>query len=397
MPNPVKYEARDGSKTWRVRFRHRGRQTSETFHTLAAAKIFCADIDSRGVEYAMRLRDAEDREALRGKTLDQVLEDYLEWRTPRFRTDRTVKDYRRRYELAIKPALGGMPVAAITPEAVQKWVDDLHVGKVGAKLRIVEGERIHEPISPKTIADRHALLHSLMKHAMRRHWTDSDPCADTDLPKRHKRPPKGLRPAEWQALYAALQQIDPDAADLAFFMLSTGWRWGEATALTTYDVEDDGRNMWATVSQVMRRNATGRTVIVQDAKSEAGLERRVRLDPGVHDLMRRRVSRARSGALVFTTKTGAAWHHSHFRSRAWEPAVDVANLNRRPTPHWLRHTHVAWMVIGGANLPELKARIGHASIETTIDVYGRMVSDVSDDALSAFAAMRGGGHPQIES
>jgi site-specific recombinase XerD len=106
-------------------------------------------------------------------------------------------------------------------------------------------------------------------------------------------------------------------------------------------------------------------------------------------MVRGRVARARPGSLVFTTKNGAAWHHPHFRSRAWEPAVDVANLARRPTPHWLRHTHVGWMVLAGASLPELQSRIGHASIKTTIDVYGRMVTDVSPVALDAFAAMRG--------
>ena len=170
-------------------------------------------------------------------------------------------------------------------------------------------------------------------------------------------------------------------------MISTGWRWGEATALTTYDVEDDGERVWVTITQVMRRGATGRTVPVQDAKSAAG-ERRVRLDATCAELVRRRVRVARPGSLVFTTQSGAAWHHSHFRSRAWEPAVDLANLARRPTPHWLRHTHVGWMVLSGASLPELQSRIGHASIKTTIDVYGRMVTDVSDTALDAFAAMR---------
>ena len=33
-------------------------------------------------------------------------------------------------------------------------------------------------------------------------------------------------------------------------------------------------------------------------------------------------------------------------------------------------------------------RIGHASIKTTIDVYGRMVQDVGDGALDAFSRMR---------
>jgi hypothetical protein len=46
------------------------------------------------------------------------------------------------------------------------------------------------------------------------------------------------------------------------------------------------------------------------------------------------------------------------------------------------------MALTGASLPELQSRIGHASITTTINVYGRMLNDVSDRALDGFAAMR---------
>jgi len=395
MPKPVEYRSSKGVKSWRVRFRHEGKETSETFRTQAAARIFCADIANHGTAYALSLREAEDREARRGKTLDQVLDAYLEWKAARVRSDRTIKDYRSRYELAIKPMLGDRPIASITDETVTDWLDALVIGKTGAKTRIIDGERTTVPLSAKTIADRHALLHALMTFALQRKWVDTDPCATTELPKRHRKAPKGLRPGEWQALHAALEQINPDAADLALFLVSTGWRWGEATALSTYDVEDDGENVWVTVTQVMRRDATGRTHVVPDAKSDAA-QRRVRLDPEAASLVRRRTRSSRPGGLVFTTATGAPWHHSHFRSRAWEPAVDLANLNRRPTPHWLRHTHVGWMVMAGASLPELQSRIGHQSIKTTIDVYGRMVTDVQQEALDAFAALRSTAPRQVQ-
>ena len=379
VPRPRAYTAKDGTVTWKVRIRHNGRETSETFPNRSAADIFCADVKGHGVDYAIRLRDRADRER-RGHTLDQVLDDYLEWLAPRVKSDRTVKDYRRRYELAIRPHLGSRPVVALAQADVRDWIDKL----VAARH-----------LSPKSIADRHALLHALVKHAMGHGWADVDACADTDLPKRRKGQPRGLRPAEWQALHSALRVIDRHAADLAEFLLGTGWRWGEATALSVWDVEDDGQRVWVTVTQVMRRGATGRARIVEDAKSDAGL-RRVQLDRETATMLRRRMIEATSGGLVFTTGTGAAWHHSHFRSRAWEPAVKAANLARHPTPHWLRHTHVAWLAQGGmVSLPELQARLGHASIQTTIDVYGRMISDVRPEALEAFAAVRSG-RPAIE-
>ncbi len=57
--------------------------------------------------------------------------------------------------------------------------------------------------------------------------------------------------------------------------------------------------------------------------------------------------------------------------------------------HDLRHTHVAWLVAGGAPLPHIQARLGHESITTTIDTYGHLVvagdeliSEIIDTALT---------------
>jgi hypothetical protein len=41
--------------------------------------------------------------------------------------------------------------------------------------------------------------------------------------------------------------------------------------------------------------------------------------------------------------------------------------------HDLRHTHVAWLIAGGLPLSNIQARLGHESITTTIDTYGRLV------------------------
>jgi integrase len=192
---------------------------------------------------------------------------------------------------------------------------------------------------------------------------------------------------EWQALHAALQQISPDAADLAEFLLASGWRWSEATALATQDVEDDGKYVHVSMSQVARRQSDGSTKIVEDAKSTAG-RRRLRLDPDASAMVRRRLRNLEPGELLFTTEQRSVWNYSHYRSRFWLKAIDAANLQRRPTIHWLRHTNVGMLNAADVSLAEIQRRIGHESITTTIDVYGGMIDDITDDALNALAAMR---------
>jgi integrase len=273
----------------------------------------------------------------------------------------------------------------ITEADVQAWVDDMVRGTLGRAL------------APKTAVDRHALLFAIFAHGLApaRRYVDRNPCVGTELPKRQKKAPKGLRPAEWAALHAALGQVNPPAADLALFLLASGWRWSEATALAAYDLEDYGNALFVTMGQVVRRNAAGQHVIVTEGKGEASL-RRIQLDDEAAAMVRRRAATVPGNGLVFTTAGGAQWHYANFRRDAWNPAVKLANLDRVPSPHWLRHTAVVWLARSGASLAELQARIGHQNIGTTIGVYGRMLTDVSPVALEGFAALRGAGAKPLE-
>lgn len=383
MPTPHPYTKSDGTKSFRVRFRAYGRNTSETFSTKPDALAFCRDVGQLGAEAAVKQR--EEQLAGESLTVDEIAERFFIWKAGRVRSDRTVADYRRDYARAIKPILGYRFAVTITETDVQRWVELL------AAVPIKDAKK---PLSAKTISDRHALLHGIFSWAMSPSGdrvVPHNPCVTTDLPRRRKSPPKGLRPAEWQALEPALRQIDTDGADLALFLLSTGWRWSEAAAIDVFDVEDDGVRVHVNMGQVVRRNADGQHVIVDDGKSDAAI-RRVELDAEAGAMVRRRIG-AKTSGLVFTTKTGSQWHYSNFLNRIWKPAVTAANLTRQPTPHWLRHTHVFWMA-PHTSLPELQRRIGHESIKTTIDVYGKMFDDVSPEALSAFAAVRAGAKPQ---
>jgi integrase len=66
----------------------------------------------------------------------------------------------------------------------------------------------------------------------------------------------------------------------------------------------------------------------------------------------------------------------------------VAALRRRGigpsgwTPHWFRHTHPTALLLAGTPEWVVSRRLGHAHVQTTLDLYG-WVRD--DDALRAAA------------
>lgn len=77
-----------------------------------------------------------------------------------------------------------------------------------------------------------------------------------------------------------------------------------------------------------------------------------------------------------------------FYEYRWQRAVALARsrgLTKKPRFHDLRHTHVAWLIAGGTPLPKIQQRLGHESIQTTIDVYGGLLAD-TDDQVDAVVA-----------
>lgn len=391
MRTPREYVAQDGTITYRVRFRYRGKSTSETFDDTKQAGQFAKELDALGADEALkRLHERSGTADEAGHTVDDVWAMYLAYLADEVESDRTIADYNRDFKNYVQPVFGKMDVDDVDEKLVQGWVDTLRTGLDWIRSSGKKPSPFRK-LAAKTVHDRHALLSAMYKWAIHpgRGYAKRNPCAGSKLPKRKKGQPKGLRPAEWQALAPALRKIDSAAADLAEFLLASAWRFSEATALDAMQVEDYGTEMYVNMARVVRRNAKSQNVIVEDAKSEAGLDRRIKIDPEAADMIRARIEKIGGQGLVFTNKHGNKWHNSNFRDRAWDPAVSAAKLAREPTPHWLRHTHVGWLILGRkVNLVEIQRRVGHASLETTTGVYGRMVDDISDEALDAFAEFR---------
>lgn len=79
-----------------------------------------------------------------------------------------------------------------------------------------------------------------------------------------------------------------------------------------------------------------------------------------------------------------------FRRRIWNPALEAAELNFKPTMRDLRHAHASWLLNGGADLQVVKERLGHASIATT-ERYLHTLPDADETALDALAKTRNRG------
>jgi len=85
---------------------------------------------------------------------------------------------------------------------------------------------------------------------------------------------------------------------------------------------------------------------------------------------------------VFTTPTGLPIRRTNFRRRVWLPAVRTS-VGEPCRFHDLRHTHVALLIEQGVHIKVIQERLGHASIRTTLDVYGHLFEGLDEAAADA--------------
>ncbi|MER7833522.1 site-specific integrase [Streptomyces sp. NPDC095602] len=315
--------------------------------------------------------------------------------------DRTREDYHRevrnrfthlehvRADGRVYPAT----VGNITPGDVMDWVRREESG-----LRDPDDpERwLRRPADPKSIRNRHGLLFCIMQAAVdgEPQLRSRNPCKGTRLPRVDNHTVEEmtfLEKDEYQRIAAEMK--DPAARDLTDWLVGTGMRWGEATALQVRDVSLSGEVPTVNVQRAWKRAPKGvkPAYYLGPPKTKKG-RRVVALSPAQADMVRRWVKGQPPEAFLFRPEGGGAWHHGNFYNRKWKPAVAAAvekGLLKRPRIHDLRHTHVAWLIAARIPLPAIQARLGHESIQTTVDRYGHLVRDLDNEIAAAVEAAMG--------
>ncbi|ETA01198.1 site-specific recombinase XerD [Frankia sp. CcI6] len=93
------------------------------------------------------------------------------------------------------------------------------------------------------------------------------------------------------------------------------------------------------------------------------------------------------------------------RFAPWRPETvyDLVRRLRRdlagkvPTgwaPHWLRHSHATALLLAGVPVHVVSRRLGHADVQTTLEIYAHVTEDTDARAAASWRAFTAGWRPQ---
>ncbi|WP_156298053.1 tyrosine-type recombinase/integrase [Mycobacterium paragordonae] len=352
----------DGQK---VRYRHPdGSAGALTFPDLRSAEKFVRLVDALGVAEALERvgRAAPTPPGPVSPTVAVTLERYAATRP----SLDTAHKYRIVAKHTINPVLGDVPVAELTIDHVQGWLNGLTI----ASASIVQAHMVLKAALSAAV-DRGELAANPARKASRAGG------AGVRIPRR--KPGKRavfLSRTEAAVVVAA---VPARYRVLAEFLLATGCRIGEALALTPADVGDGTVTFNKSYSR--RADADGNRPFELGASKTVASERTIAVPANVLDKLNL------SGALVFTNDTGSAINADSFRKNVWIRAMAKSGLpeHRRPGLHDLRHTHASRLIDAGIPIVAVSKRLGHANVAITLSTYAHVAADADDRILAALA------------
>jgi integrase len=362
---------KDGSEYFSVIYRLHGKQTSTSFTDFKSAKKFADLANKFGPENALSTIK-ESASSLTSTTVEQWLNRHIENLTgvdPNTRTK-----YRAYVCNDFGPALGELPLTALSTEHVAQWVNSM-------------GEPDEDGKKPtaKTIANKHGFLAGALNAAVTAGRIPSNPCLGIRLPRDDEAAEMTFLSCEEFA--HLLDEVTPHWKPLVEFLVASGCRWGEAVALKPGDLDRDAGTV--RISRSWKYGSGGYRIGATKTKKSL---RTINVPKSVLDKL------DLSNEWIFVNRDGGPVRIHGFTRRVWAKAVERAwpsvDANGkaltnplRPRIHDLRHSAASWMIQAGVPLPVVQQHLGHESIQTTVGTYGHLDRRSMEAAADAIGAM----------
>ena len=260
----------------------------------------------------------------------------------------TQKNHRHILDKHLLPRFGDMAIAEITRQEIQAYVAHL----------------VSNGYAPRTTDHIHDVLSAVLRTAVKWGHLQENPARDVDLPTLTNVRPKWVLTVPRAA--ALLEALPPLPRTMVGVALLSGLRRGELFALRWRDVDE--RSQCLTVREAVYEGA------FSTPKTAAGLRQIPLSDAAVQLLAdwRARVKRTDPESLLFSTWSGKPISPNNVARRWIYPACETQGLRR---VNWLtlRRTYSSWAHEKGVPGKVIAQLMGHAKVDTTLNVYAQVV------------------------
>ena len=246
----------------------------------------------------------------------------------------------------------GLDPVSLRPQDLAAFVSELAAGRAG-----------RQGVSPATLQRKIACLRSFYRHLRREQLLDHDPTVDLRPPRPRGRLPSVLTRDEISRLLAQPRGDSPAALrDRALLetMYACGLRASEAIALELSQLD-----LEAGIVRPFGKGSKERIVPIGSKAIGALQAYLLRARPRLVGL--------RDEQRVFVNLRGGGLSRQGLYKIVQRHARS-AGLERRMSPHTLRHSFATHLLAGGCDLRSLQEMLGHADIGTT-QVYTHLSAD----------------------
>lgn len=244
-------------------------------------------------------------------------------------------------------ALEGIDPAAADHSDVTELLERLRAGK----------EPATRPLRPSSVARMLVSIRSLYRFLAREGRIGRDPTAKVGVPRRARTLPKAIPLGDVERLLETPPADGLGRRDRAILetLYGAGVRISELVALDVDDVDLEERSILVRAG----KGSKSRRVPLGRAAARAVGDYVATTRP---ELVRK-ASRSPGGALFLNARGGRL-----SRQGCWKilkQHARSADLEKRVSPHTLRHSFATHMLEGGADIRVVQELLGHASLATT--------------------------------
>lgn len=254
-------------------------------------------------------------------------------------------------------------------------------------------EKQQAGLSPKSVENIKALISGIFTHAYEEELLQVNPALKLGRfiqksdQKKHLNP---LTKEQVSVFLATTQREFPEYYPLLLCAFRTGMRLGELMGLAWEDIDFEGnrievRRSYSHSNYSTPKSHKSRLVDMSDQLRQVLLSYRStltrKLSGRLPVITLPKTFKPESIRLVFPNRYGEVMDGNNFRKRIFRKLIEKSDLPAFRI-HDIRHTFASLLLSQGEPLNYVKEQLGHASIQTTVDVYGHIIPGSNRNAVN---------------